>query len=123
MNLKDVNFTREEIEQCNGQEFSLIGQSFDYIRLKIQAQGQVLIKQIVDDNCETEDYSQKEACSEIKNDSIDFLWSGLPFGELIKTKQDFFLFFQYKLSPQTFQILSENLNLFQETYGKLINEL
>ncbi len=53
MNLKDVNFTKEEIELCNGPDFRLISQSFDYIRLKIQAQGEILIKEIVDDNCET----------------------------------------------------------------------
>lgn len=35
MNLKDVNFTKEEIETCNGDEFGFISQSFDYIRLKI----------------------------------------------------------------------------------------
>lgn len=43
ISLKDTNFTKEEIDSCLGEDFEKLTQSFDFVRMKIQAQGEQLI--------------------------------------------------------------------------------
>ena len=108
---------------CMGENFEKIIQNFDYIRMKIQSQGEMLILKIVSEDCQTNDRNQLRACYQISSDAVDFLWSGLPFADLIKMNQDNFLFYQFKLDRNIFQIIIDNFKAYQDSFKALEEEI
>ncbi len=82
------DFVDEHIELCTGKKLAKLSLDIKYEVYKICSKNEIKIRELFENACYNESHGDAEyskACDLMETDSIEFLWRGLDFVDLIES--------------------------------------
>ena len=124
--ITDSEYTEDKIDECVGKNFIKVVLDIKYETLKIMAKGDTQVRRFFVDYCYVpaglvEEFSV--GCDFMERDTLDMLWNGLDFVELIEVNKEKYLDEYGKVPQESFSQVMAQLVAFSKEFFSLIDEV
>jgi hypothetical protein len=124
--IPDDNYTDEQIDECVGKNFIKVVLDIKYETLKIMSRADTRIRKYFISSCYTPAGTIEEfsvGCDYMERDTLDFMWNGLDFIELLEINKSKYLNEYGKIPREDFKKTMDELTGFAKVFFDLLNEI
>ena len=124
--IPDDNYTDEQIDECVGKNFIKVVLDIKYETLKVMSRADTKIRQFFITACYTPAGTIEEfsvGCDYMERDTLDFMWNGLDFIELLEINKKKYTDEYGKIPREDFLQTMELLTGFAKVFFELLDEI
>jgi hypothetical protein len=124
--IPDDDYTDEKIDACVGKNFIKVVLDIKYETLKVMARADTKIRKYFIHSCyepagTIEEFSV--GCDFMERDTLDFMWNGLDFVDLLEINKDKYLNEYGKIPREDFKEVTLMLTEFSKQFFELLDEI
>jgi hypothetical protein len=124
--IPDSEYSEDKIDECVGKNFIKVILDIKYETLKVMARADTKLRQFFIHSCYMPAGTEEEfsvGCDNMERDTLDLLWNGLDFVQLLELNREKYLVEYGKVSREAFKAVIAELTDFSKEFFEILDEI